>query len=320
MTTTDTRVMSLVDLPLIRRLTGSGTVLDSEIGLTRDARGPDSLLFSRLIFPRGLYTLVAHSDVRSVMGRFRYRPDDVTAHVVYLAPALEADCDDSAWLHVLDAMSCEAGKHGAHALVAEVDPADPLFKTLRTARFATYARQTIWQHEPFKTALPAARTPIHLTDDTSNDQMGIMALIASTVSPIVKQVAAPHSDMDGLVYRRNGRIEGYIGVAEGPLGVYLLPYLHPDLYDDAGDILRAAIARVERAARVPVYICVRSYHGWLNALMPDEGFEVFTEQAVMVRQIAAGIRQAQFSRVRVNPQAAICTGTWSTTATSDNDT
>jgi hypothetical protein len=310
--------MSLVDLPLIRRLTGSGTILDSEIGLTRDARAPESLLLSSLFFPRGLYTLVAHSDVRPVMGQFRYRPDDVTAHVVYLAPELKTGCDDTAWLHMLDAMSREAGKHGAHALVAEAEPTCRLFETLRAARFATYARQTLWRHAPFTDALPAS--PVTLTDDTSNDQMGIMALIASTVPPIVQQVAAPHSDMDGLVYRRNGRIEGYIGVADGPLGVYLLPYLHPDLYDDAGDILRAAIARVERSARVPVYVCVRSYHGWLNNIMPDEGFDSWTEQAVMVRQIAAGIRHTEFSRVRVSGQTATCNGTWSTTATSDTDT
>src|SRR5262245_49066693 len=175
----DTRAITLVDIPLLRRLTGSSVILDSETGLTRDARGAASALLSGIVFPRGVYTLVARSETQQVIGQFRYRQDDVNAHIVYLAPGLEEDGEDTVWLHILDAMAREAGKYGAHSLVAEVEPETKLFETLRSARFATYARQTIWRHEPVK--LDRDNQSLLIKPESSHDQIGIMSLICSTI-------------------------------------------------------------------------------------------------------------------------------------------
>jgi hypothetical protein len=291
---TDTRTMSLVDLPLIRRLTANGTVLDSEMCLTRDARGPHSLLLSSLLFPRGIHTLIARSETQPVVGQFRYRPDDLIAHIVYLAPSLDNEIDNTVWLHILDAMAREAGKHGAHSLLAEVETSSNLFETLRMARFATYARQIIWRHEPIQIE---SAPEIKLEDESSNDQIGILSLLSATVPTLLQQIAAPSSEMLGLVYRKNGRIEAYIGVSEGSHGIYLLPFIHPDISVEAESILTAAMHRFERSAKVPIYVCVRSYQSWLNACMERMGFEELLEQAVMVKQIAIGIRHPNFTRV-----------------------
>jgi len=312
---TDTRAMTLVDLPLIRRLTSSGTVLDSELGLTRDARGPNSLLLSSLLFPRGVYTLVARSNSQPVVGQFRYRPDDLIAHIVYLAPSLDDHIeDDTVWLHILDAMAREAGKHGAHSLVAEVETSSNLFQTLRTARFALYVRQIIWRHGPLQP--DTAQQPIALTPENENDQIGILSLITNTMPTMLQQVASPPGDMVGLVYRKNGRIEAYIGVSEGKQGVYLLPYLHPDVMSEAADIITSAIASAERACKVPVYVCVRSYQNWLDNVMHALNFEEWVEQAVMVKQIAAGIKHPGFARMSIQSQLETTTtagGHWPTT-------
>ncbi|MGJ3237524.1 MAG: hypothetical protein ACFE0Q_02350 [Anaerolineae bacterium] len=296
-TTTDTRTMTLIDLPLIRRLTANGTMLDSELGLTRDARGPHSLLLSSLLFPRGVYTLVSRSANQQVVGQFRYRPDDLNAHIVYIAPSLDEDIEDTVWLHILDAMSREAGKHGAHALIAEVETSSHLFETLRTARFSTYSRQIIWRHDAVD--MSPEDCVIDLDEEINSDQIGIMSLIHHTVPPILQQVAAPPSDMDGMVYRHDGRIEAYIGISEGSNGVYLLPFIHPNAMSQADEIIRGVIARVDRCAKLPIYVCVRSYQDWLNPIFEDLGFEEWVEQAVMVKQIAAGIRYPEFAKVTV---------------------
>jgi hypothetical protein len=301
-TTTDTRTMSIVDLPLIRRLTASGTVLNSELGLTRDARGPNSLLLSSLLFPRGVYTLVARSEIQPVVGQFRYRPEDQIAHIVYLAPTLDDDAEDTVWLHILDAMAREAGKHGAHSLVAEVESSSNLFETLRAARFATYARQTIWQHEPIELV---DQNSVELEKANGGDQMGIISLIANTVPTILQQVAAPPSDMEGLLYRKDGRVEAFVGISEGTEGVYLLPFIHPDMLDMAAGIIAASIAEIESTRKVPIYVCVRSYQSWLNHVMEKLGFEEWVEQAVMVKQIAVGIRHPGFERMSVKDKLKV---------------
>lgn len=315
----DARTISLVDIPLVWRLSENGTVLDSEVGLTRDARGPNSALLSSILFPRGVYTLVARADHQRVVGQFRYRPDDTVAHIVYIAPPLVDDAEDTIWLRILDAMSREAGKHGATALVAEVETSSYLFETLRTARFATYARQTIWRHNPVTSV--ETDDSIELTEETSGDQMGIMALICSTVPTMLHQVAAPHSDMQGVVCRKEGRIEAYVAISEGKHGVYLIPHIHPDVMDQADVILKAAIARTAQAQKVPIYVSVRSYQSWLDNVMQQLGFEAWIEQAVMVKHIAAGVRYASFNRIKVQGKLEVANHimppSWSSNRTDD---
>jgi hypothetical protein len=297
--TSETRAVTLVDLPLIRRLSENGMVLDSELYFTRNANGSQSARFFTLLLPyRGVHTLVTRLDKQHIMGQFRLRPDSTFAHMAYIAPTLEANSDDTLWLHVLDAMAVEAGRRGAHILAAEVDENAPLFKTMRTAGYAIYARQEIWQRLPNDEPLTAAEAAVELTEATDADVTGIQVLYANIVPRLVQQIADLPGDGRGFVYRKDERVEGYIGVAQGKLGVYLMPHLHPDVFSDARDILAAAIGRIERARQVPVFVRVRRYQDWLDNALTDLGFELHARQAVMVKHIAAGVRSAAFAPLK----------------------
>jgi len=295
---TDTHSMKLLDIPLMLRLKQNAIVLHSEMGLTEDARGQNSALLSSIVFPRGLHTLVAHSENQDVVGQFRYRSDDNNAHIVYLAPTLEDDEDDSIWLHILDAMAQQAGKNGAQSLVAEVEVSHRLFETMRRAGYAVYSRQVIWQHHPITDDVQAPKLTV--TEESSDDQIGIASLLGCTIPRILQTVMGPSTDMEGLVYRKDGRIEAYIAYSEGKHGVYLIPYLHPDVLSEAPDIIMAAVLEIERCHKVPIYVSVRGYQGWLENAMLDLGFNPWLEQAVMVKHLTAGVRQTSFSRVNLN--------------------
>lgn len=294
----DTRAITIVDLPLIRRLSNRGTVLDSERGLTRDARGANSALLSSILFPRGLYTLVAKNDQQQVVGQFRYNSEDTCAHIVYLAPSSEDDADNTILLHILDAMTQEAGKYGAHALLAEVEPTSRLFETFRNARFAPYTRQMIWRHDPVH--IKREDCNLKLTEAGEDDQFGIMTLMGNVVPRMLQQFAAPLADMRGLIYRQQDRIVAYVAYSEGENGVYILPFIHLDAVTVAQDVIKSTIAHTSRARRVPIYVCVRSYQEWLGETMLDIQFEPWIEQAVMVKHIAAGVRHPGFRRVNLN--------------------
>lgn len=285
----DTRTVSLVDLPLVRRLSDNGVMLHSEIGLTQDARGQNTALLSRMLFQRGLYTLVARSDERLVLGQFRYDADDLNAHMVYLAPRLEAHHDNTVWLNILDAMATEAGKHGAHALIAEVEPDSYLFQTMRNAGYSVYMRQYIWRHNPVE-----LESSLVLTEETANDQMNILSLVNSTIPHFLQQVAAPSGDGTGYIYRENGRMEAYIAVSEGKQGLYLMPYIDANVLEKASDILTAAISQISRSRKVPIYVAVRSYQDWLATALERLDFEYWLEQAVMVKHLAARVHQKGF--------------------------
>ncbi len=294
-TTVDTRSATLVDIPLVRRLSEQGTVLDSELSFTRDAGGPHSARFFTLLLPyRGVYTLVTRTDKCQVVGQFRLR-DTAYAHIAYIAPTLEEGEDDTAWLHILDAMAVEAGKRGAHILVAEVDEMAPLFKTMRIASYSIYARQEIWQRLPGDGPAFEPSQKVDLAETNEADLPGIQLLYSNVVPRLVQQITGLPNAGQGLVYRKDERVEGFIGVVQGKEGVYLMPHLHPDVFSEAPAILATASAQVTRNSKVPVYVRVRRYQDWLDVALLELGFEICSQQAVMVKHITAGIRSAAFA-------------------------
>ena len=293
----EAHTLKLLDLPLMLRLKQNAIVLHSELGLTEDARGQNSALLSSIVFPRGLHTLVARVYDKDVVGQFRLRPGETNAHIVYLAPTLEDDADDAIWLHMLDAMAEQAGSNDAHSLVGEVETSHRLFETMRRAGFAVYSRQVIWRHRPMAAASRSAG--LKLAAETDDDQIGIAALLGSTIPRILQTVMGPSTDMAGLVYRVDGRIEAYLAYSEGKHGVYLMPYLHPEVLSEAPAIIAAALRQIEGCRKLPVYICVRGYQGWMENAMLDLGFDSWLEQAVMVKHLTAGVRQASFESVEL---------------------
>jgi hypothetical protein len=294
---TDTRGVKLVDLPLVRRLAENGMVLDSELGFTRAVDGlPNSVFYSILARQRGLVTLLAGANNEHVIGQFRLKQYDHYAQMIYMAPRLEEGMDDTLWLHVLDAMAVASGRGGAHVLTAEVDEDSPLFLTMRSAGFAIYARQQIWRRLPGQMREPEMPLRCELREQNDGDSTDIQALYCNIVPRLVQQIVIPSSDSRGVVYRPNGRLEAYVAVSEGKGGIFLMPYLHPDiLFKEAAAILEGVVARMPRADRLPVYVCVRRYQDWLEETLAHLGYESAAEQAVMVRHIAAGVRQANFA-------------------------
>jgi hypothetical protein len=146
--------------------------------------------------------------------------------------------------------------------------------------------------------------PAPLTEETEADAGDIQLLYSNLVPRLVQPVVGPPPDSRGFVYRSaaprpnrpEGCVQGYVAVSEGRSGIYLLPYLHPDvLFSEASSIIAGVLARIPRADRVPVYVCVRRYQDWLEEMLIDLGFAAGKQQAVMVRHIAAGVRQAQFA-------------------------
>jgi len=294
--TAETRAVTLVDIPLVRRLSESGgMVLDSELFYT-DATGAQSSGLITLLLPyRGVYTMVTRTENQQVAGQFRLRQNDAYAQITYVAPAPQDGEDDSAWLHLLDAMAAEAGKRGAHLLSAEVEENAPLFKTMRIASYAIYARQEIWCRSPEEVPAYRPRHAVELTHTTEEDLAGIYLLYGNIVPKLVQPVTELPDEGEGFVYRRDDRVEGYIGVVDGKMGVYLTPHLHPDVFSEAPAVIAAAIAKVERTGKVPVFVRVRRYQDWLDDALVELGFTICARQAVMVKHIAAGVRAAAFT-------------------------
>ena len=299
----ETHTAGLTDLPLLRRLVDQSVTLDNESAYTNDAR---STLTGVLLPARGQVTGIARGGQTPVVGQIKLRYDEPNAHVVYVAPGPERDTDDTVWLHALDAMAREAGKLHAHNLVAEVEENSPLFEILRSAGFAVYARQQLWQRRGMYSAMPS-RFKLH--EETQEDLMGVQGLMASCVPRLVMPFAVPPGDMPRLVYRENHQVMAYVAYSTGKRGIYILAYMHNDVIPDASHILDAALQMIAPASsNTPITFCVRRFQDWMSTPMERLGLTPGPQQALMVKHIAAGVRQAQFealteklSRVNARP-------------------
>ncbi len=276
-----------IDLPLVHRLTPYGVSLDSETSLTRGIHTLGGAVWSSVpLTDLGTPTFVLRDGENGYVAQFRHRLGDQHAHIVFIAPDLERCEDDGAWLALLDAMVGAAGKRGALTLNAEVDENSDAYVLLRRCGFAVYARQEIWRRSPG--AVPPIRTTL-VRPELESDAFGINVLYTNIVPRLVLQADAPPETGRGMVCEQQGRIMAYLSIQEGKSGIFIQTFLHPEMYDQAMTLHGAVLARLPRAERCPVYICVRRYQDWLRGPLAGLGFEAWGSQAVMVKHTVARI-------------------------------
>ena len=291
--TNDIRPLEWRDLPLLHRLRDRGLCLDARIAYTRGPHPLQSALLDAITPGRGELTLVAPDTAdgtSALVGQLAHEQGTPGARIVFLAPA--DLIDDDGVLRLVDSLAAAAGRRGAQHLIADVDASSEAFAVLRRVGFAVYARQRIWR-------LPAGRAPT-LPDEplwqqkAKSDEPSITRLYFNIVPGLVQQVEMPPSG-EGLVHWNAGDLHAYLDLHAGPLGTWVQPYLHPAAQDPSG-LLATAFARLANRSRSPIYLCVRSYQGWMDDTLGRIGLEPCADQAVMVKRLTATVRERSEKR------------------------
>jgi hypothetical protein len=286
----DAHTLTLTDIPHLLRLADDGIVLDTRLRCTTHSAA-NGRWFSSMLPHNSRHTLVARRNAQRVVGQFYITPDRSSARIVYLAPHLQPEADDSAWLLILDGMVREAGKRGAHTLVGELDEDSTLFITMRQAGFAVYARQQLWAFPPTIATHLAGAFDLQPTSEA--DSVHVMLAYQRSV-PSLMQNVLPAPQPDGFLYRERGHVVGFVNVTEGRDGVYVVPYMDHRMTADPAEVLLATLALVPRVDSRPTTLRVQRHQGWMGATLSAAGFIEVAQQAVMVRHIAAGIHTPGF--------------------------
>lgn len=82
----------------------------------------------------------------------------------------------------------------------------------------------------------------------------------------------------------------YIEMQSGPHGIWMQPFIHPDMDNVPGRLANLLENLVFRRSR-PVYLCVRSYQSWLESAIEELGAEAGPCQVVMVKRLAVSIKE-----------------------------
>jgi hypothetical protein len=298
------------DVPLLHRLRDRGLCLDSQQALTH---GPHALQHALLgaLNPTGIAcTLVARSGQgveEAAVGQILQRNGNGLFRLAFFSP--EEAILQPAGLSLLEALCQAAGARGARNLIAETEEDSPAFDCLRQAGFAIYARQQIWRlGAAEQSAAPApgmprrrtrARSGAGLPDEATSrqwrpeaapDRSAIQVLYLNLVPALVQQIEPPPGRSGrGLVHWREDELLGYIDIERGPLGIWTQPYFHPAA--ERTEALLAGFLQTFSDGRGPLYVCVRSYQGWMNGVLERLEFAPSHNQAVMVKRLAVSIRR-----------------------------
>lgn len=308
------------DLAHLHRLRRHGLCLDSQLSFTRGVTPLQTALLDTVTPGRGECTLVApHASKRALtaIGQISHRHSAPVARLSFLGPASAIGHDNG--LHLLEALAELVGRRGGQHLIADVDEDQRAFESLRRAGFAVYARQRVWQLDADSHAEIEATDELWRQERPA-DENATHRLYLNLVPALVQQIEPPPAGrFAGLVHWNQSDLHGYLDVERGARGIWVQPYFHPGA-ENHDKLLARAFQLLGQAGSQPLYICVRSYQGWMNAALERMGLARIADQAVMVKRLTAPIREAAESRLptlestRPEPSAPYLPTTHSTPA------
>jgi hypothetical protein len=278
------------DLALLYRVRDSGLCTDAELAFTRGVNALQHALLDVFTPGKTTITLVARPRRRDgdpAVGQCVLRNGLPNARLSFIGPSTALDQDNGAEL--LEALARASGEHGAHNLVADVEEGSPAFESLRLAGFAVYARQRIWSVDGSSDELEgAAENPWRA--ETAEDEFAAQGLYLNLVPGLVQQVEPPpERSSHNLVLWQEGQLMGYLDLLRGPLGTWVQPYVHPAA--QSFDRMLATFLASGPSPNRPLFVCVRSYQSWMGGPLEHLGFVPVSDQAVMVKRLAAMLRR-----------------------------
>jgi len=285
------RPFEFLDLRLLYRYRKQGVYLHSASVLTR-GKGlmPVKAAFSPILDAMGVFTGVyeAPDQQSRLVGQVSHAQGAVAAHFSFLTP--DQAIEPVGMSELVEYLVKRLGERKAQVLVADVDEKTTTFEVLRKLSFSIFARQRIWRIRSTPLNGVAA---LDWREMTSEDEFNIRKLYHAVVPTMVQQVESPPSNgMNRWVYYSEGELLGYADIIEGTAGVWVQPFIHPEM-ENVGLHLTSLVASLLPRTHRPVYVCLRSYQAGLSTFLEDLDAEVSASQAVMVRRLAAMVKKPE---------------------------
>ncbi len=311
-----THRLGLQDLRVVRRLQSAGLELD----LRREVIAPSSPLLAAvkgMLLPHSgnrITTVVVddHSGGHHLHGfaQARDRAGRPEQDIVYVAPLLSSGNGVIwTWQRLLGQIRTIAGKRGIQRVFAQIDDDRPAeIEVFRQSGFSIYTKDRIFRRGGTENRLPVEK-PAYWRPMHSRDMWGLSKLTGLLVPTIVQQAEADttggskaaeeHGPWHVLTSRSSNHvleaddqeIAGHLRLWKGPRGNWIKLVLHPQVYDQAGSLLREGLALLPSDPQVPVYCDVRDYEGYVVSALERAGFESVAARVLMVKPLTIPIRE-----------------------------
>ncbi len=278
------RPLDLRDLPHLYHFRDEVVSLDTVRTLTRGHPLGASGLLAYINPVRHIYSAIADSEDRCLMGGITQARGESFAKLLYLAPATHLDHPELPAL--MENLSAEAGSWGAFHILAEVGETHEAFVALRSAGYSVYAWQRMWD---VSTVSPVSASS-SWKRVTSVDLPAVQTLYHQIVPPLLQPLEPLPQRQIGLIC--NEGVKCYVGLSTGLAGIVLTPLIHPEATQVSAKLTSLIHNLPNRGGR-QVYLCVRSYQAWLEPVLEDLGAHTSERQAVMVKHLTRLVKDEQ---------------------------
>ncbi|MEJ2512085.1 MAG: hypothetical protein P8Y72_10880, partial [Anaerolineales bacterium] len=245
------RPFEFLDLRHLYRYRKQGVYLDSASVLTKGkGLAPVKAALAPISEAMGVYTAIYEMPGQRsrLIGQASHTQGAVDAHFTFLTPEKFIEPDGTAEL--VEYLVKRMGEHKAQVLVADVDEKTTIFEILRHLSFSIFARQRIWRIKE----IPHTRVAkLEWREMNSQDEFNTRRLYHAIVPTMVQQVESPPSNgMNRWVFYDQGDLLGYVDVMLGTAGVWVQPFIHPEM-ENVGAHLTSLLASLLPREHRPVF-------------------------------------------------------------------
>ena len=187
---------------------------------------------------------------------------------------------------LLEGLCKEAGAWGAKQVIAELVPDSPLYPAVRQAGFRVFGKQRLYRFENAIDELSRPEQPWRIWN--SGDIPAMRVLYQALVPPLIQPVEPlTRLEMLGLVYYdERGELQAFADLVYGPLGIWVIPFIHPQGTAEFSGLLARMVADLPDRNRRPVYVAARSYQPWVENALDALPAERGPEEALLVKYLA----------------------------------
>jgi hypothetical protein len=277
------RPLAWHDLPTIYHHRHEVLPLNSALALTRGNPVGITAAIRQLHPRRGSFIGVSDAPkAPSAIGQISYDLGERSARISFLMPRSAFKSSNLADL--LEGLAAQAGEWGAFNLLAEVEEINPAFDKLREIGFSVYAWQRIWKCPQAPENLPDLWQPVIAENDII-----VRSMYQSVLPPLVLSAEPAPEKPQGLLYRLDGEVMGFVDVCHGPNGIFLLPLFYPAA-GNPQDAINSLACHLSRPLSQPIFLAVRSYQGWVEEAMEGLQWQPAPRQALLVKRLAISQR------------------------------
>ncbi|MEA3326186.1 MAG: hypothetical protein U9R53_02625 [Chloroflexota bacterium] len=205
----------------------------------------------------------------------------------YLSYVLRSEnTDPRNMIFFLEGVIEHIGQWGVKQVVADLDIASDGFEYFRQAGFSVIAKQRVYHCQASDRRKPVLERGWQIW--TSDDIPAIQRLYQTLVPPLIQPVEPlTRREMLGLVYfNEHGALQAYADLVYGPVGVWVLPMIHPRSSENVSDLLAQMLLDLPERSSRPIFVAVRSYQPWVEQALENLNANPGPEQVLLVRYLA----------------------------------